>query len=71
MIAAFDGTDEHRQVTEATELRYRHGMSYRAVPVALQVGNEWQVWWRDTDRQSWYYRASNTEVVQIPFDVIR
>jgi hypothetical protein len=70
MLAEFDGFDDDRQVSEATELRYRHGMSYHAVPLAFRIDNEWQVWWRDAERQAWFYRRSLVDVVQIPFNVV-
>ena len=70
MLAYFDGRDEQRQVEEHTELRARHGMNYSAVPLAVQVGDEWQVWWRDTRAGTWFYRVAFGDVVQIPFDVV-
>lgn len=70
MLAEFDGNDERRQDAEATELRYRHGMSYHAVPHAFRDGDEWQVWWRDSERKVWFYRRSMVDVVQIPFNVV-
>ena len=70
MIAVFDGKDEYRQNIELAELRYKHGMSWDAAPLAIRVDDEWQVWWKDTRSSTWFYRESFKRIVQIPFDAV-
>lgn len=67
MNPEFDGEDELRIARERTVLRTRIGMHFSSTPLAVRVGDEWQIWWRDGEAGMWF-RKDGDEILQMPLN---